>query len=259
MYIHKFVWIIFLMLSVPVMAQKTVLLEGQVLNDTIDRSNLNIVNISLKKGTTTSNSGVFEIFVREGDTINISALQYMSKQFVVNPTIYNRKKITLYLEPKITELDEVEISNVQLTGDIFKDVQNSKLKKQIFPSDLGIPENTAPPRTIEERRYYTAVTSSSGIPLDGLINTITGRLKMLKKHIEVSRFEKKVQEARYEFSDSLYMRELNIPQERIEDFVYYVFEDAKAASYVNTDNALGLLDYMILKSKDYLALIEQQD
>lgn len=259
MHIGKVILFIFLIAFSKGVAQQEQFLQGQVLNDTIDRSNLNIVNITLEKGTTTSQSGNFEIPVRVGDTINISALQYISKQFIVTPTIFKRKKITLYLEPKVTELQEVEISNIELTGDIYKDIQSTKLKRQIFPSDLGIPENTAPPRTIEERRYYTAVTSSGGIPLDGLINAITGRLKMLKKHIEVSRFEKKVQEARFEFSDSLYMKQLNIPQDRIEDFVYYIFENKDALAYVNTNNALDLLDYMILKSKDYLSAIQEQD
>lgn len=245
--------------STTLLAQEEIMLVGQVLNDTIDRSNLNVVNISLQKGTTTSGSGVFIIPTRLGDTINISAVQYESRQFIVNKTMYARKKITLYLNPKITELQEVKISNLELTGDIDKDVANAKLQKQIFPSDLGIPENTAPERTVEERRYYTAITSGAGIPLDGLINSITGRLKMLKKHIEVSRFEKKVQDARYEFSDSLYMKQLNIPKERIEDFVYYVFEDRASQEFVDQGNALGLLEFMMDKSKRYLELVKNNE
>ena len=232
-------------------AQEVILLEGQVLNDTIDKSNLNIVNLSLRRGTVTNNSGAFTIEARENDTINISAVQYESRQFIVNSTIFNRKKITLYLIPKITELDQVTISNIDLTGDMSKDINSTKFEVKIRPSQLGIPENTAPPRTVEERRYYTAVTSGSGLPIDGLINAITGRLKMLKKHIEVSRFEKLVQESRYTFTDSIYMKELNIEKELIEDFVYYTFEDPQAKGFTDASDALGLLEFMIEKSKAY--------
>ncbi len=247
------------MMSLSSFSQKMIMLEGQVLNDTIDKADLNIVNISLQRGTITSKDGKFTIEARLQDTINISAVQYEARQFVVNETMFNRGKISLYLIPKITELDQVNISNVELTGDIYKDVGSTTYKVKINPSDLGIPENTAPPRTIEERRYYTAVTSGAGIPLDGLINAITGRLKMLKKHIEISRFEKLVQESRYTFSDSIYMKELNIKQENIEDFVYYTFEDPKAKVLVDNDNALGLLEFMMEKSATYNALKENEE
>ncbi|WP_396595950.1 hypothetical protein [Dokdonia sp. R86516] len=243
--------------ALTAMSQEAIMLEGQVLNDTIDKANLTIVNLSLKRGTITSSNGQFAIEARLNDTINISAVQYEPRQFVVNETMYNRGKITLYLIPKITELDQVNISNIDLTGDITKDIGSTTYEPKITPTDLGIPENTAPPRTVEERRYHTAISSGGGIPIDGLINSITGRLKMLKKHIEVSRFEKLVQESRYTFSDSIYMNELNIEKEYIEDFVYYTFEDPKAKELVDTNNALGLLDFMIEKSAAYRSLMNK--
>lgn len=246
-----------MLLAYSVSGQQTVILKGKVLNDTIDKSSLNVVNLSLKKGTTTTTEGSFELEVRVNDTINISAIQYESRQFVVNQTMFNRKRISLYLIPKINELQEVEISNIDLSGDLSKDASLIKEKPQLYPEDLGLPRNTAPKRTVEERRYYTAVSSGAGIPLDGLINAITGRLKMLKKHIAVSRFEQKVQKTRHRFSDTLYMRELNIDKDRIEDFVYYVFEDESAKTYVDKDDALGLLHFMMKKSKEYNKLQEE--
>lgn len=256
--IIKFSIVCFLLISSSAYAQRAIQLEGQVLNDTIDKAQLTVVNISLKKGTTTDANGVFRIEARVNDTINISAVQYESRQFIVNETMYNRKKISLYLIPKINELETVEISNIDLTGDLNKDIRSTRFKKEVTAKELGIPENTAPKRTIEERRYYTAITSGSGIPLDGLINSITGRLKMLKKHIEVSRFEKLVQESRYRISDTVYMKNLNIPEELIEDFVYYVFEDTHAKELVDANNALGLLEFMMQKSKPYIELKESE-
>ncbi len=256
--LSRYLILCFILLSTSVIAQQQILLEGQVLNDTIDKAQLTVVNITLKRGTITNEKGSFVIPVRVNDTINISAIQYESRQFVVNQTMFNRKKISLYLVPKINELDEVEISNLDLSGNIHRDVSTTKLDKQVTARDLGIPENTAPKRTVEERRYYTAITSGSGIPLDGLINSITGRLKMLKRHIEVSRFENLVQESRSRFSDTLYMKNLNIPQELIEDFVYYTFEDKKAKTYVDNNDAFGLFEFMMTKSKAYIELKENE-
>ncbi|TVZ53174.1 hypothetical protein [Dokdonia sp. Hel_I_53] len=256
---HSYLLLLMLLLSsLFLQAQDTIVLEGQVLNDTIDKSNLTIVNRTLKRGTTTANNGSFRIEVQLNDTINISAVQYESRQFVVNETIFIRGRITLYLIPRVTELDQVTLSNVDLTGDMKKDVQNTPYKPTITARELGIPENTAPERTVEERRYYTAISSGGGVPLDGLINSITGRLKMLKKHIEVSRFQKLVEESRYTFSDSIYMKELAISKEYIADFVYYVFEDPKAKSLVDNDDVLGLLEFMKEKAITYKAINKRE-
>ena len=248
---------IFFISTLSLTGQEVVILEGQVLNDTIDRSNLTVVNMSLTRGTTTRSNGIFNIEARENDTLHISAVHYESREFVINQTIFNRKKISLYLIPKVTELDEIIISNIDLTGGIKKDIENTTYKTVIAAASLGLPENAHPTYTTEERRVYSATVGAG--PLGSLINAISGRTAMLKKHLEISRFQAKVNTTRDKFSDSLYMKELNIPEELIEDFVYYIFEDKEAASFVNADNALGLLEYMILKSKDYLALIEQQD
>ena len=249
---------LFVLSALTVKAQEQIILEGRILNDTINTSSLTVVNLSLKMGTITDIDGRFTIKARLNDTINISAVQYESRQFVVNQTIFNRKKITLYLIPKINELEEVNISNINLSGNLGSDSENTKVNPVLSPQDLGLPVNTAPPRTVEERRYYEAVSGGSGIPLNPILNAITGRLKMLRHHVEVSRFAQKIQETRSTFSDSIYMRELNIPEDLIEDFVYYIFEDEEANTYVNTNDALGLLEFMMTKSKSYLTLKENE-
>ena len=240
-------------------AQQTILLEGVVLNDTIEKSSLNVVNISLRKGSVTNAQGVFTIPARVNDTINISAVQYESRQFVVNKTIYDRKKISLYLVPKITQLDEVYLSNIELTGDIRKDVMSTSLKPVVTAASLGLPQNAHPTFTPEERRLYTAQSSSGGIvPIGALINAISGRTAMLKQHLAVSRLQAAVARTKNKFSDTLYMKELNIPSALIEDFVYYVFEDTHAKELVDANNALGLLEFMMQKSKPYIRLKESE-
>ncbi len=247
-----------LLITLGVIGQEVVALKGAVLNDTISKSALTVVNVTFQKGVITNSNGVFEILVRENDTINVSAVHYESRQFVVNKAIFDRKKISLYLIPKITVLEEVNVSNIDLTGNILRDVGLTQFKIRINPKDLGIPDNTAPERTVEERRYHTAISSSGGISLDGLINALSGRLKMLKRNIEVSRFVKKVQDARVQFSDAIYVERLKIPEALIEDFVYYIFEDEVATQYVNKGDVLGLLDFMIKESAKYRELKAQE-
>jgi len=233
-------------------AQETITLVGAVLNDTIEVSALNIVNLTLRKGAITNNNGVFEIPVRLQDTLNISAVQYESKQLIITPVIYNRKKISFYLQPKVNELDEVVVSNISLTGDLTKDLNTVPLEVFIDPKDLGIPVNARPTMTAEERRFYGA-TGGAG-PLGSLINAISGRTKMLKKQLEISKFRALVEKNKDSFNDSIYIKSLDIPDELILDFVYYVFEDERAETIANEENSLGLLEFMLIKSPVYLKL-----
>jgi len=254
--IDRLLLLVIILFAGSSLAQEEIRLEGRILNDTIDNGALNVVNITLKRGAITNSHGDFSIPVRLNDTINISAIQYDSRQFVVSKTIFNRKRISLYLIPKINELDEVKISNIELTGDITKDVKSTPLEAKISAATLGLPQNAHPTFTPEERRFYAATGGAGAI--GALINAISGRTKMLKHHLEVSQLQAKVYATRDTFSDSLYMEELKISEDLIEDFVYFVFEDDKAITHVNQSNLLELLDYMIIKSKQYIALKKQE-
>ncbi len=236
-------------------AQDLVQLRGKVLNDTIEKASLNVVNITFQKGAITDSGGSFVIPARLRDTINISAVQYESRQFVVSEKMFYDREVTLYLIPKITELDEVQLSNIDLTGNLKNDVENLVVDKVYSPKDFGIPGNTAPERTVEERRLYTATSSGGGIiPIGALINAITGRTKMLKKHVEVSKFQMKVERTRERLSDKLYMNELLIPRSLIEDFVFYALEDEEASKKVNLKNQIELLAYLQTKAPTYRKL-----
>ena len=251
---------LFLLLSLmtsSAIGQETILLKGQVLNDTIEKASLTVVNISLKKGAITNEAGAFEIPARLNDTIHISAVQYESRQFVVSKKMYDRKTMSLYLVPKVTELDEVKISNIDLTGDLRRDLLNTPLKKTITAEQLGLPANRHAPFTPEERRVYSASGRGAGA-FGALIMAINGQAKRYKKQLEVMRFQIKVEKAREKFSDTLYMKSLNIPEELIEDFVYFIFEEKKAEGKEEKENVIELLDYMLTKSKKYLALKEKE-
>lgn len=138
-------------------AQDIVQLRGKVLNDTIEKASLNVVNITFKKGAITDSGGAFVIPVRLRDTINISAVQYESRQFIVTPKIYNDSEVSLYLIPKITELDEILLSNIDLTGNLKRDLANVAVDEVYNPEDFGFFGKRVEGRSPEERRLAVVV------------------------------------------------------------------------------------------------------
>lgn len=77
---------------------------------------------------------------------------------------------------------------------------------------------------------------------------------MYKRHLEVSKFQIKVERTRERLSDNLYVNELLIPQPLIEDFVFYALEDKEAAAIVNLKNEIELLTYFQMKAPVYRKL-----
>lgn len=249
--------ILFFLISCSVFGQGITILKGEILNESIEKASLTVVNISSKKGAITNEMGYFEIPVQISDTIHISAVQYESREFIVTQKMYDRSEVSLYLVPKINVLDEVEISNINLTGNLRRDILNTPLKKEITAAELGLPANAHAPFTPEERRLYSSSAKGAG-PLGALIMAINGQAKQYKKHLETARFQIKVEKARENFSDSLYMKSLNIPEDLIEDFVFFVFEEKKKEGKNDKENLIELLDYMLTKSKKYLHLKEKE-
>ncbi|GGG28404.1 hypothetical protein GCM10011344_31440 [Dokdonia pacifica] len=268
---YKVLFLFLLFIGTTVFSQETILLKGNVLNDTIEKASLNVVNLNLRKGAITNEAGVFEIPVRLHDTIHISAVQYESREFIVTQKIYNEKEVSLYLVPKINELDEIQLSNRLLSGNLEEDASSSSLKKQLAlvkdMSDKGLLQDIKVP-TKEARRLHTATTGINGkggigitgfiVPLPLIINGISGKTKRLKKHIAVVAYQEQIEGALNRFPDSILIAYLKIPEEQLEDFVFYALKDEKKLKTINVDNPILFLDYLYEKSIKYHALREKE-
>ncbi|MFT5862538.1 MAG: hypothetical protein ACI828_001187 [Flavobacteriales bacterium] len=248
--------------------ERTIVLRGKILNDTIERANVSVVNLSLKVGAITNNQGQFKIEARLQDTIHLSAVQYETFQFVVSAKMIARGNTAFYLVPKITELGEVQLSNSELTGNLSADILPFDTNS-IYDAKRGnLPQNTAPQRTAEERKLYTASTRGPDqvgrynarfdIPLLGVINGLSGKTKQLKKRIAIANFQAEVDRQRLRFSDTVYIKTMQIPLVLIDDFVLYAMSDAKEVSKIQMNSLIELFAYFEKKAKTYLVLKAQE-
>mgnify|MGYP004235114493 CR=1 FL=1 len=247
--------------AVNLQAQETVVLKGKVLNDSIETEYLHVLNLTTQKGTITNENGSFAIPVRLNDTLYISALQFKDMTLVVTPELFSRKYVSFYLEEEVSELEEVDISNIDLSGRLGQDANVPPTEKPFDPEAAGLPVNHNPIPTPEERRLYTATHTGAGIlPIDPIVNAITGRTKMLKRHVRVSKMERRVQEARNLFEDSIYTRKLDIPPLLIDDFAHYVYENNKEAlGLASREDLLSLIELLQKKAPEYIAMRKQEE
>ncbi|MEH6407300.1 MAG: hypothetical protein V7767_08475, partial [Leeuwenhoekiella sp.] len=218
-----------------------------------DTAYLHIVNLTLRKGTITSQNGSFTIPVRINDTLFVSAIQFQHKEIVITPDIFSRKHISFYLEEEISQLDEVNISDIDLSGRLGDDLSIPKVEKPFNPADAGLPVYTGPTLTDEERKLYTATHTGGGIiPIDPIVNMFSGRTKMLKQRVKISKMESRVQKARNKVLDSVYINTFKIPANLIDDFAHFVFENNNAnLALVSRNDPLALMELLLVKAPEY--------
>ena len=156
-----------------------------------------------------------------------------------------RQYLEVVLLQKINQLEEVNISNISLSGNLERDLSTIETVNQ---ADFGIPYPTKPRPTTIERKIYTASSGSLGL----LINTLNGRIKMLKKARANQELSMLVDKGMNALPLSVFVDEFKIPEEHVINFVYFSAEDPKFKNLVNREAPLELLQFYQGKVQQFL-------
>lgn len=228
---------------------QSVLINGKVIIEDDEIEGIHIINITASKFTITKDNGEFAIPARVSDTIIFSAIKYKPKEVVVTPIMIQSKQMTVYLTELVNELDEVIVGKV-LTGDLMLDVENSDAKRDINFYDVGIPGYTGKPYTQSERRLHEATTGAGIVPLNPIINAITGRTKMLKNQIRLERLGECLNIIKSDLSETLF-KDHHLEEELRPEFFYYCLEDEGFSNICQMKNDLRTLEFLKAKLQDY--------
>ncbi|HLV46386.1 MAG TPA: carboxypeptidase-like regulatory domain-containing protein [Flavobacterium sp.] len=116
---------IFLLLTSTLFAQQSV--KGTVLSDQTyaPEANVSVINLNSLKVAQTDQNGVFEIQAALNDTLHISADGYKALKIKVTNDWLKGYEIKVYIKDLSTMLDELIISNVELTG--FLEIDSKRL------------------------------------------------------------------------------------------------------------------------------------
>jgi hypothetical protein len=194
-------------------------INGQVtVNNVSPLESVNIINTSSKVMAVSDEYGHFSILAKEGDILSFSLINYEHLRKFINKQEFNLGSIAVNLTPKTIELNEVVINK----------------HSNITAENLGIIPKDQVKLTTAERRLQTAGEFKpimllgllgGSMPLDPVINAITGRTKMLKKDLAVERKEFLMVKLENLFEERYYTESLKISKELIRGFQYYCIED----------------------------------
>lgn len=189
---------------------QSVEIEGQVFGNS-DVEGVHVINKTSNKYTTTTASGSFNINAKLNDTIVFSSVQYKLAAVIVTSENIAQKKMAITLDEMVNVLDEVTVGKV-LSGDLEFDIKNADIDKPLDFYDVGIPGYTGKPKTQSERRLHEA-DAGKMIPSFGLgfslnfyklLNTITGRTKMLKERVRLEANEELMYKIKTELGEEFF-------------------------------------------------------
>ncbi|OUS03416.1 hypothetical protein A9Q86_00445 [Flavobacteriales bacterium 33_180_T64] len=216
---------------------------------------IHIINKTASKFAITDDNGQFEIPAKLNDTIMVSGLQYKLNEFVVNDIIMQSKEVTVNLEDEVNFLDEVVVGKV-LTGDLMSDIENRDTKRQINFYNLGIPGYTGPKKTQSERRLYEAKSGSGLLPLNPVLNWISGRTNRLKAQIKREELDIAISEAMSKFSQMLFETEV-LEVSKQKEFFYFSSDDPKFLHLSKIGDDMKLFQFLQEKLEAFKSQIEE--
>ena len=206
------------------------ILHGKIVADSTSVFGIDVVNLGNEKVTVTNNKGEFSILAKADDILVFSSMTLEMKRMLVDEDDLKSEMITIYMTPKINELNEVIVK------------KNAAEGISIIPGQKHY--------TPAERKLYTA---TSGL-LDAPLNWLSGRTEMLKKEIIVERKERMLYKVGVLYDDKYYIQTLKVPEIYIDDFQRYIIEDKEFAAALKVKNRTMMLFLISKLAVNYNAI-----
>jgi len=270
----KYIFLLAILFSLPIFSQELRKdIEGVVLNDSIKLNNVHIINKNIKLGVATNKTGKFILPVKLNDTLIISSVQFEHKIIVIKKRdLEDDNVLSIELQPQSVNLDEVEIFSHRMIGNLAIDrskFKNNSILNVNYLDFSGVNLN----KLIKNDKYKNLELNDKMMSSKGNSSYISGGLDVLKlvkmlkgkkdqKFEEASKKEKEemltkimttVKRVRTDVSNDFFTKTLTIPQDKINDFLYYAIDD-RVINLYNSNKKIEVIAYFIKLAPSFLKL-----
>ncbi|RKR06956.1 carboxypeptidase-like protein [Maribacter vaceletii] len=224
------------------------LLRGKVLYRDISVPNENVINSTSEMATITNTNGEFAIKVKEGDELVFTAVNYQLKVVRITTEILKNNRLVVEVNEKVTELEEVVVTPED--QERFLAMKNEKFKEIEYETD----------RTTEVENV--AISQSERGLKDGLnfVNIFRAMFKSSSENKEEEGPKLKVSQVlRQVYDDQFFVSDLQIPQDKINAFLFYCDARMPAKSLLKKENEFQLIDALVNHSKTFLTEINAKE
>lgn len=224
--------------------EKRKIIHGKIRFDKTPVSDVNILNLSSNQGTTTNDSGWFEIPVSIGDSLQISHIKLQGKHIIITKEIFVKRNLKI----------ELEENTVALEGFVLEK------PKSIFYVD---PEMMPPPivnastlhlpyADTKAKKDNAIIKFRSGatVNLDNLFNSINGNKRRKKQLEKISLEDDVLAKIRKHFTDDFFITDLQIKKENINPFLNYCYKK-NIISYFKRNENIVVTKILMDESKTF--------
>ena len=230
-----------------VSGQEREIFKGKVVVDSLENnSGIHVVNLTAETGTSTGENGIFRILAKEGDTLFFSSIQFEHAKVVVKESAM-QQILKVRLIKKFNELDEVQLDDIRLTGDIAKDI--NLVPKSIYEKlGMSFPK---PRRTSLELAVHSAYNGGN---ITTLLNMLNGKFKQLEKAEENNELSIIVNKGLNLVGKSFFISRFGLEEREVINFLYYCAEDSEYSKLVGEKKLLKLIEFFETKIDSFKAL-----
>lgn len=222
-------WLIYILIGIftqNICAQQQLL--GKITAKSRELGGVAVINKRTFDSVESEQGGYFSIIAQPGDTLIFTAPHLAGTRRVVSEKDFGDKLVLVYMDIVDSVLEEIFID------------------RRINSETLGF--GVYKPKTLEERALYTATTSGGGIiPVDAVVNAITGRTKMLKQAHDLQKEYKSVQDFLSNFSNDYLLNYLKLDKKEIQAFGFYAHTDREILKSLDNINQAQLNLLMVEK------------
>jgi len=249
----------------PLLAQENTQLKGTVSAPFLEEASIHVINSTQKTGTVNSDSGSYQILVRENDELLFSSVQYKNVTILITSEIIHNGVLDIVLVEDLNVLAEVNISNVALTGNIKTDIAQIPIVRDLpvnfsigdinnmtFESDINDPQK-APLNLALGQRPGLPGGDVLGI-IELLLSPILPDPKPPEIKPNLNKYKNNtdiIAHLRNLFDEKFFTETLEIKNGFIDDFIFYANDNGLGVILVKDKNQLALIEFLIEQSKIY--------
>jgi len=221
------------------------LLRGKVLYRNTSVINENVINTTTENATITNDKGEFAIAVKDGDQLVFTAVNYQLKVITVTNEILKNNRLVIEVNEKVTQLDEVVVGPEN--QEKFIELKNEEFKGHDYEID-----RTTEVDNIAEAQYVKGLKNGLNF-----VNIFKAIFKSKEK--EEERKPLKVSEVlRQVYDDDFFVTDLKLPQNQINNFLYYCDAQMPSQTLLKKQNEFALIDLLVTHSKAYLKQLNSE-
>jgi len=205
------------------------LIHGKIMSEAGNVEGITVINLVNEKSSASNSKGDFYILAKAEDLLVFSSVNLEYYRRIIEEEDLKSVVLIIKMTSKTTKLQEVVVNK----------------HPELNAVSLGISPKGIKHYTPAERRLKTAGDFKpiqllgilgGSLPVDPILNAISGRTTMLKKELEVEKKEHLLVLFGAIFENTYFTKTLKIPVDYSKGFQYYCIEDKNFGEVLKSKN-----------------------